>query len=147
MKILMAVAAASVLFVSSAAFGQETIMLLPDKVSGDFTATVNSSTDDARLDRVCLYRVDHKSLDPMAEFACVAIDTGVAPNPGQEAESGEGLVYTITFQTNLVAGENQAFIARNIAIDTGVQILSDPSSNFARIPARPIGPKFVIVSP
>jgi len=143
MKILITLAA---FFAASTAFGQ-TVVLHPNEVTGEFTAKVNSATNDIRIDRVCLFRIDANSPDPTEEFACQLVGDGSIPLAGEEAPSFEGLVYNITFTTVLVPGESQKFVARNIASDIGGELVSAPTADFALIPARPTSPIFLIVSP
>ena len=125
----------------------QTVVLTPNEVTGEFTAKVNSATDDIRIDRVCLYRIDVNSPDPTAEFACQLVGDGSIPLAGEEAPNFEGLVYNIAFTTVLVPGESQKFVARNVASDIGGELMSEPTADFALIPARPTSPVFLIVSP
>jgi hypothetical protein len=146
MKILISTLA-SLLFASTA-FGQANdVTLAPDTVTGTFVAHVNTATDDIRVDRVCLYRIDAASPDPTTEFACALRLDARAPTEEEAAPNGEGLVYEITFTTVLVPGVDQSFVARNIATDIGGEIMSDMSENQAHIPGRPFTPVFVIRAP
>jgi hypothetical protein len=144
--------AVTMIFFSNSASAQN-VLLTPDSLTGEFTARANTATDDIRLDRVCLYRIDSNSPDPVTEFACASVGTGRTPTASEAAPNGEGVVVDITFTTTLVVGENQEFVARNIAQDfdssmsTFSDIQSDPSSNLARIVARPFSPVFIIIAP
>lgn len=142
-----AVVAATAFFIFSGKASAQNVVLHPDAVSGEFTAKVNSATDDIRIERVCIYRIDENSPDPAAEVACNLVGDGAVPLADEEAPNFEGLVYNITFTTTLVPGENQVFVARNVATDIGGEIASEPSSNTGIIPGRPLSPVFIIVSP
>lgn len=130
---------------ASAQGAPDLIVLTPDSVSGEFVATVNSAVNDSRVARVCIFRIDSNSPDPLAEVACVDAGLGSAPTPEQAAPSGEGMVYSIPFSTALVAGQDQLFTARNIAdIGGGQEISSLNATNSALIPSAVGPPMFII---
>lgn len=133
------------MFTASCAFGQ--VILTPDEVTGEFTARANTATDDIRLDRTCLYRVDVFSPDPTVPVVCTFVTEGRAPLVGEEAPSGEGVVVDMVFTTVLVPGQNQRFVVRNVAIDVGGELESENGPNSGLITSRPGAPFFVIVSP
>jgi hypothetical protein len=133
------------MFTASCAFGQ--VILTPDEVTGEFTARANTNTDDIRLDRTCLYRVDVYSPDPTVPVVCTFTVDGREPLPGEESPSGEGVVVDMVFTTVLVSGQNQRFVVRNIALDVGGELESENGSNSGLITSRPGAPFFVIVSP
>ena len=136
---------AAVFFSKTAA--ADPIVLIPDTVTGEFTARANTNTDDFRVTQVCLFRTDVNSPDPAAEFACGLVQDGRAPSPEEVQPSGEGVVVDITFSTVLVPGENQEFVVRNLALEVGENLWSEPGADIGIIPARPIAPVFIIVSP
>ena len=134
--------------VSSAANAQELpVILTADSITGEFVGKVNSNTDDPRIVRVCLYRIDANSPDPTAEFACLPAASGRAPLANEVSPSGLGMVFEIPFTTTLVESQDQLFTARNIALDPSGELMSDPAARSARIPG-PLGrPIFVVPSP
>jgi hypothetical protein len=137
------------LAISTAANAQapSPIILAPDSLTGTFTASANTAHDDIRIERVCLYRVDQFSPDQTAEFACAQVTAGRPAVGNEVSPNGEGVVVDIEFVTVLVPGEDQLFVARNIAVDIGGEIMSQPSGNNARIPGIPGAPMFVIPAP
>lgn len=122
------------------------VILTPDVITGQVTAKLNSTTNDARLIEVCVHRIDQNSPDPAAKVACAARDTGSVPlDSSEEAPSGEGLVYYIPFTVTMVPGQDQIFVARNYAdVGGGAIIVSADSANSALLP-QPIAPPLFIV--
>ena len=140
-----------VLMISSAADAQTTdpVVLTPDSVTGEFRAKLSSATDDARLVRVCIFRIDANSPDPDAEFACLPASAGRDATPSEDPTgTAPGQIFEIPFTTVLVAGEDQIFTARNIAEDPDAGVLVSANSvNSGRIPARLGPPLFVVEAP
>ncbi len=124
------------------------IVLTPDKVTGELTVKLNSATDDVRITRICLYRIDQFSPDVDAEVACVDVSLGSTPKPEEVAPSGEGMVYSIPFTTAFIVGQDQLFTARNIAsFGAGQEISSVNSVNTALIPSLVAPPMWLYVGP
>ena len=124
------------------------VILSPDSVTGSFMATASSNTDDPRIVRICLFRIDSNSPDPAAEFACLPVTSG---RPATAAEDPTGVmageVFDIPFSTVLVAGQDQLFVARNIASDLSGELVSVDSANTGRIPAMIGAPLFLVKAP
>lgn len=124
------------------------IVLTPDTVTGELRAKVNSNIDDARVVRVCMFRIDQNSPDPLAEVACADMASGRAPTAEEAGPSGVGMIYEIPFSSVFVAGQDQLFVARNIAdVGGGIEISSLDSLNSALIPQAVGQPVFIYLGP
>ncbi len=124
------------------------IILTPDSVTGEYTAKLNSNTDDPRLVEVCLFRIDHFHPTPETPIACTPRATGRAPLAGEESPSGNGLVYFIPFASALIPGQDQLIVARNRADVGGGTIIESPNSdNSVLLPQPLVSPMFLIEAP
>lgn len=133
----------------ASAQGADMVVLQPDVVTGEFRAKVATNTDDQRLSRVCLYRIDSNSPDPEAEVTCQPAILGRAPNLVESPDGSlPGLIFEIPFNTVLVAGQDQLFTARSFGdIGGGVEISSVNATNSAFIPSAIGPPMFIIRAP
>ncbi len=125
---------------------QPLIVLIPDTITGQVEAKLNSNTDDTRLVEVCIHRIDQNSPDPEAKVGCAPYATGQVPlDASEEAPSGEGLVYRIPFTVVLIPNQDQIFVARNYAdVGGGTILVSADSANSALLP-QPVSPPIFIV--
>ncbi len=122
-----------------------TVLLTPDSVTGELSVRLTTSTDDARIVRTCLYRIDSNSPDPFAEVVCGSFQGGEPMDPN---DLTKGFIGVLTWNTVLVPSEDQLYTARNFAdVGDGMEIVSSDSANSGLLPRPVMAPLFIVRAP
>ena len=124
--------------------GAELFVLTPDAVTGQVEFHVNTNTNDARLTKTCVYRIDALSPDVDVPIACVDVSAGRAPVGSEISPSGEGVFLAIPAAVSILA-EDQIFGVKNIATVAGVDVPSIIGPNTTVLPMGVVAPLFVVL--
>jgi hypothetical protein len=119
------------------------IVVQPDQITGQMKFKVNTGTNDPRVVKTCVVRIDQNG-DPAVDLGCVDTSTGRAPVGDEILHNGEGVVVEIIVDVVMIANEDQLYSFRNYAdVGGGLLVASELSENAGLLPQLTPPPIFL----